>query len=207
LQKALLCNPNYPTAHLYLGNILIYDSDQAGLQEVKKALELDPLQPSINWALGRSYYCLGQFDLCITQLTNAINVKLDFPLGKTTLAMAYIHQHEFGAARKVIDQMPETFNANLEFRGTFLSLWYAAQGKAKEAEMVLKETREKHEILSPFRIAEIQLALGNIDKAFEYLNRAYAVRDINLLLIKGPPLESLSSDPRFKAMLKKMNLN
>jgi len=43
--------------------------------------------------------------------------------------------------------------------------------------------------------------------AFQWLERAYAQRDLSLNLIKGDPLlHKLEADPRYKAFLRKMNL-
>jgi hypothetical protein len=50
------------------------------------------------------------------------------------------------------------------------------------------------------------VALGDKDKAIENLDKAYNLRDINMLLISDPPFDALHSDPRFKELLRKMNL-
>src|SRR6185436_495491 len=44
LRKAIDLNPNYPTAHLFYGNLLQYtgESTELGINEIKKALMLDP---------------------------------------------------------------------------------------------------------------------------------------------------------------------
>jgi TolB-like protein/class 3 adenylate cyclase len=56
LKKAIDLDPNYSFAHFYYGNLLQFTGDEKeGLNEVKKALELDPLSSRINWALGRNY--------------------------------------------------------------------------------------------------------------------------------------------------------
>jgi serine/threonine-protein kinase len=59
----------------------------------------------------------------------------------------------------------------------------------------------------PYQIAEAYAWRGEKDKAFEWLERAYRQRDGDLKRIKADPrLTSLFSDPRYKAMLKKLNL-
>ena len=53
----------------------------------------------------------------------------------------------------------------------------------------------------------IETALGNRDKAFEYLNKAIEVRDARLTLLKvDPKWDDLRSDPRFAAVLQRMKL-
>ena len=59
----------------------------------------------------------------------------------------------------------------------------------------------------PVEIAEAYALRGNADKAFEWLDRAYAKKDSDLYYVKGDPLlKNLERDPRYKAFLRKMNL-
>lgn len=59
----------------------------------------------------------------------------------------------------------------------------------------------------PSEIARVYAFRGEKDRAFEWLDRAYDVRDQDLYFIKGDPLlKKLEADPRYKAFLRKMNL-
>jgi len=58
-----------------------------------------------------------------------------------------------------------------------------------------------------FQIAEVYGFREEADRAFEWLERAYAQRDGGLAQMKGDPLlKSLERDPRYAAFLKKMRL-
>ena len=58
-----------------------------------------------------------------------------------------------------------------------------------------------------FQIAEVYAWWGNTDKAFGWLDRAYLQHDGGLTAVKVDPLlRSLRPDPRYKALLRKMNL-
>ena len=75
-------------------------------------------------------------------------------------------------------------------------------GNIEEAEKILW----KGESL-PFLKACFYFVLGEDDKGFEYLDKAFVVKDTFLLYIKGDPLlDRVRSDPRFDEILKKMNL-
>jgi tetratricopeptide (TPR) repeat protein len=60
---------------------------------------------------------------------------------------------------------------------------------------------------SAFYIAQVYSFRGEADEAFKWLDRAYEQKDPSLSHIKGDvPFKTLESDPRYKALLKKMNL-
>ena len=60
---------------------------------------------------------------------------------------------------------------------------------------------------SAFQVAEVYAFRGEADKAFEWLDRAYAQRDGGLTAIKGDPLmKNIEHDPRYTAVLKKLRL-
>ena len=58
-----------------------------------------------------------------------------------------------------------------------------------------------------YYVASIYAALGDNDKAFAELEKAYEQRDWELHRLKVDPLMSLlRDDPRFKEILKRLNL-
>jgi serine/threonine-protein kinase len=58
-----------------------------------------------------------------------------------------------------------------------------------------------------YQIAEVHAFRGEDDLAFEWLERAYAQRDVLVTTIKGDRLMGgLVGDPRYKALLRKLKL-
>ena len=83
---------------------------------------------------------------------------------------------------------------------------YALKGEKEKARAILDELleRSKKEYVSSLYIAILNADLGEIDQAFEYLEKCYEKRDIGLYLIKSSPLSQLlRTDPRFIAFFKK----
>ena len=69
------------------------------------------------------------------------------------------------------------------------------------------EERSKKGYVSSFWVAVVYLGLGEIDKTFEWLEKAYEERDSNLIYVTIPPVfDPIRSDPRYKKLLKKMGL-
>jgi len=86
----------------------------------------------------------------------------------------------------------------------------AMLGQKDEAERILRglEERSKKEYVGPTTLMLIHNALGEINKWFECLEKAIEERDPNLSLTKVlPEFDIVRSDPRFKAFLRKMNLD
>ena len=86
---------------------------------------------------------------------------------------------------------------------------YAAAGRRKDAEAIVNELgeRSRQEYVSPLYFADVATALGEIDQAFEWLDRAYEDHS-PLLRATGvhPPYDPLRGDPRFERLLKKVGL-
>jgi serine/threonine-protein kinase len=79
-------------------------------------------------------------------------------------------------------------------------------GHPKESQRVLDELINKYGRRTPYRIAVAHAWRGEADSAFGWLEQAYRQRDAALsLLVIEPGLSGMRGDPRFKALLRKMN--
>lgn len=59
-----------------------------------------------------------------------------------------------------------------------------------------------------YEIACFSALLGNKEKAFDYLDKAYEIQKSTLNMIKvDPALDSLHGDPRFEQLVKRIGLN
>jgi hypothetical protein len=84
---------------------------------------------------------------------------------------------------------------------------YHALGCEKESDATLRELIEKFHANAAWSIATVYALRNQRDEAFKRLDRAYAQHDGGLIYTKiDPLLKNLHSDPRFAALLKKLNL-
>jgi hypothetical protein len=80
-------------------------------------------------------------------------------------------------------------------------------GHANESQAALDELIKSLSHGAAAQIAEVYAWRGEKDKAFDWLNRAYAQRDGGISDIKSNPLlASVRTDPRYQAFLRKMQL-
>lgn len=91
----------------------------------------------------------------------------------------------------------------------YTGMTYVQMGKPDEAQKVLDNLleRSKQEYVSPFLSAGLHFVLGKNDEGFKLLNEAYYEQDLWLCWLKiDPVFDSIRSDPRYTALLRKMNL-
>jgi len=78
----------------------------------------------------------------------------------------------------------------------------------RAGDTTLRELMMKYHASNAFEIATIYAFRNQTDEAFEWLDRAYAQRDPSMMSTKMDPLlKNLHNDPRFAALLKKLNLS
>ncbi len=98
-------------------------------------------------------------------------------------------------------------SATLAVRLTDTAMAECSLGHARESQLALKEVIAETEQSQAYQLAETYAWCGDKDKAFDWLDRAYRQHDDSLKDLKiDRLLASLFGDPRYKAMLKKMNL-
>ncbi|MDA4123642.1 MAG: hypothetical protein OK456_10730 [Thaumarchaeota archaeon] len=85
----------------------------------------------------------------------------------------------------------------------------ATQDKAESHRLLAEvEANYDKEILSPFWFGAVYCVLGEDDRCFEWLNRAYNEHDASIMLLNiEPNLERIRGDPRFLALLEKVGLS
>jgi len=85
---------------------------------------------------------------------------------------------------------------------------YAISGNKIEAATILNELKQKSATNNVgYQIAEIYIGLGDKDRAFEWLEKAYEDRSEWLTWIAiEPKLDPIRADPRFAELLRRMNL-
>ncbi len=208
LEKAITLNPNYPIAHLYYGNLLQYTGEniEAGIGEVKKALELDPLSASINWALGRNYWLARKYDLAYDQLKRTLVLDPKYYLTKGTLIYVLLERKNYTEALELCNQLSP--NNQWDYPGPYLCYTYAVMGDTIRAKDELMKTIRDFPEKSPYHLARCNVILKNYSLAIDELEQAYLQKDIRIynFLKLDPTLDPIRNEPRFNALLKKANL-
>jgi len=208
-KRAIELNPSYATAHHWYASLLgSIGRHNESIAEAKRAQELDPASVAISCSLGGIFLFARRYDKSIEELQKAIELDPNFYIPHWYLTYPYamkgLHDEAIAEAHKAL----KLSGGSLRMMGV-LSYAYAVSGKQAEAKNLIVEINKlsKQTYISPFGMALIYVALGEKDKAFELLETAYEQRDHWLYQLKVVAyLDSLRPDPRFKEMLRKMNL-
>ena len=168
----------------------------------RKAIDLDPLSASAWNNLGSTYLSdRSQFRQAREALEHALAINPESSFANFNLAMLELLEGHLQTALALSLRSGEVWreagSAVCEY-----SLGHAAQSQRALDELIARYAHE-----SAYQVAEVYSWRGEKDKAFEWLDRAYEQRDGGLSQIKADLLvESLRSDARFAAMVRKLGL-
>jgi len=210
LQKAIALDPNNATAHLYYGNALQYSGEtEHGLKETEKAAQLDPVGFASNWVLGRNYYFAKRYDDAITQIKKAQKfAPKNSDVCYWSLGLVYLAKKMNQEAMEEYDKIPPGAENAIDNVDVMKGYAYAKTGnKAKAIELVEKAIKEDPHGYPSYRVAQVYLALGDINQALNYLEESYRNHGLHMFIIKVDPVfDPIRNEPRFIALMKKMNL-
>jgi serine/threonine protein kinase/tetratricopeptide (TPR) repeat protein len=210
-KRALELNPGYAAGHnWYAGYLMYVGRFDEGIAEAKRARNLDPLSLPVNNALAGRLLVAGRVDEALEQLKKTLEMDPRFAPAHQTLGWAYLNM---GKHEEAIQE----FQQALQLSGTDdtnpivdLGFAYAAAGKREQARKILAKLKKLHEqgVVPSGSIAILYGALGELDEAFAWLEKAYEERDPELTYIKVPArrFEPLRHDPRYQDMLRRMGL-
>jgi TolB-like protein/DNA-binding winged helix-turn-helix (wHTH) protein/Flp pilus assembly protein TadD len=172
------------------------------LQLGRRAVDLDPLNAGSWEALAETELYMGQLDQSAADSKKALELDPDYWASLINLSRTYLLQG------RPQDALPEIENVHYApYRAHLYALTYYALGRKKESDAALSELIAKYHASDACQITEVYAFRNQSDKAFEWLDRAYAQRDGNLIVTKVDPLlKSLHSDPRYAAFLNQLNL-
>jgi TolB-like protein/DNA-binding winged helix-turn-helix (wHTH) protein/Flp pilus assembly protein TadD len=206
-KRALELNPNSVRAHETYGWYLtMMGRLDETMVHAKRALDLDPVGLDINWDMGVALDFSRQTDRAIEQFQKIIKMDPTWAPAHAGLLQAY---QEKGMYEEAIAEWKRANALGKPGPQAGLAYAYALAGRKDEAWKILDELKEasKQRYVSPFAFALIYIGLGDKDQAFEWLNKTADEDPYRIAFLKvNPRFDSLRSDPRFDALLKRMKL-
>ena len=209
LRRAIELNPNYATAHHWLGLDLltVLKRFDEAIPEMKRAEELDPLSPVISADAGLVLVYARRYDEAITQTKRALSLDPNFFNALYTLGYAYDGKRLYAEA---IAEYRKALALNDDpYAKAFLVRSLAKSGRRADALKLVEELKSESatRYVPNYCLAMAYTALGEKEEAFALLEKDIAEHSsfVSVLAVE-PALDDLRDDPRFKAMLKRLNL-
>jgi serine/threonine protein kinase/Tfp pilus assembly protein PilF len=208
-RRAIELKPNYAHAHEYYGWYLVSAGRfEEGIEESKRAKELDALSPETNAMAGQTFYFAHQYDLAIDTLRKTLDMEPNYWIARTLLGSSYEAKGDFPRAVAECEK-GRKIETSIPLALSLLGHAYAVSGKKREAEQALKELKDwsKQSYVPAYNFAEVYIGLGEKEQALASLEKAYADRSSYLTFLKvDPQFDSLRSDPRYKDLLRRVGL-
>jgi eukaryotic-like serine/threonine-protein kinase len=206
-KRAVELNPNDAEAHRRYGVALRkMGRTEEAISENKRAVDLDPVSAFMHWSLGGTLREARQYDRAIEEARKALELDPGFYPAYGNIGMSYINKSMFKEGIAELEKAAALPDNNGPSRQG-LAIAYAVAGRKAEAEKLLAEILKQKRI-SETGVAGIYANLGQKDKAFEWLEKAYADRTIGVgsTLKTDPTFDPVRPDPRFASLLRRMNL-
>jgi TolB-like protein/Tfp pilus assembly protein PilF len=207
---ALKLNPASPVVRFRyaFSGLMPHGRIQEAVAELERALESDPLSPTFLSTLAFMFGLGRQYDRGIEQLRRLLELDPNSFVGHLGMGMLYRYMEAFEPSIAAYRRSAELSGGSPLSLG-WLGEALARAGATMEARALLEQLRriaaESYVPSSSF--AWIHLGLGEFDSAFAWMDRAVDERDPMMVPIKSYPFfDPIRADPRFLALLRKMNL-
>ncbi|MEP7341639.1 MAG: FlgO family outer membrane protein [Acidobacteriota bacterium] len=209
-KRAIELNPSNPHIRLtYASYLLTQGQVEAGVKQVKQALQLDPVSLLTNGLAAFFYLRARHFDDAIVQSKIMLEIEPASPSGHYCLISAYTYKGMYQEALETMRQQmrkegvkEETIKARTagDAREVILNLRRQQAGWIKEA-------MAKEEKLVASYCAYTYAELGEQEQAFAWLEKAFTTREPLFVFFKiDPRYDNLHSDPRFTDLARRAGL-
>ena len=202
-ERMLQLTPKYAMGHYwYSYYYFAFRRMDDAAREMRRAIELDPLSVNINAELGRLFLYQRQYDAAIEQERKTLQMDPDFGVARQLLAVALIQKGRYAEALEVAER--ESSRSGFVVARAHLKLGHkAAAQKVVSDFLALSKTR----LVSAQRIALVYIGIEDTERAFEWLEKAFAERSMRPDFMPYDPVyDSLRSDPRFQDLLRRAGL-
>lgn len=209
IDRAIELSPNSARAHSLRSNILLYQRryDEA-LTDAKIAQQLDPLSSASNFAVVHVYLLKNELDAAQGELNRWNELGPDDPFRLLFAGWLALKKQDY---EKAVVDFERAAEISKRTAATLRSLGhcYGVAGRRDDARKIIAELKERHDRGEPVaqHIAGVYAGLRENDAAFAWLNIAFdqhysGLQNITYL----HPFEALRDDPRYKNLLRRMNL-
>ncbi len=185
--------------------MLVTGRFDSAVATMRRAQRIDPLDPQTTTRLGDALAFAGRDAGALAQYRAALELERDYPFALVGIAALFVEEGRAAEALPVLERMPAATTRSQVVRARA----YIALGRRADAQRIVREleTQSRQRYVQADGIASIYAALGERDSAFTWLDRASNDGASGILYLRiRREWDSLRSDPRFAALIRKAGL-
>lgn len=206
-KRALELSPSNPDAYDLYGRLCgALERHDEALALLERAQELDPLAHRLD--IATALLRAGRYDEAVLRARDAVELDIGQDRARATLGWAYLLSGRESEGVAELERAVAISPADPLWLSQ-LGQAYGMSGKPEKAREILRELEERAQraYVSPYHLAYVHTGLGDAERAMDWLERAVAERTGAAYGIKGSFLFApLRAHPRFRALLRQMNL-
>jgi TolB-like protein/DNA-binding winged helix-turn-helix (wHTH) protein len=209
-EKAITLNPGLALAYYWHAEMLsAVGRHDESIAAIQRAEELDPLSPLITSDAGFYYFYARRYDEAIRQCQRTLEILPNFGYAQGCIEESHLMEGNWAAAladtlkmkaAHNLPQLPPKESESPDAKSQLLQIVRNDFQKVKEIE------RKKTRYVSPYYLSQFHVELGDNEAAIDELERGFELRDTAMIHMKEDPrFDPLRSNPRFAALVQKMN--
>jgi eukaryotic-like serine/threonine-protein kinase len=205
-RRALNLRPSFADAHFSYSRFLAASGRmKEAVAEIETAEELDPREVSLKANRALLSYFQGHYDDAITELRDLSRADPALSVAHWGLGLSYEQKGQGSEALASLNEAARlSKNLNVLSSLAHAQAVFGQAPRARESVALLKEKARTSYVPSYYFVL-IYTGLGEKDRAFEWLERAYQERSTVLAYLRlDPRLAPLRSDPRYADLVRRL---
>ena len=172
------------------------------IRDLSRQADLDPLNANIFFYRANAHYFSGELEGAERDYHRALELSPSLVGAHFSLVSVLLRRHDFPGALVAAESAPVESERRLGLAAAYWGL-----GRSADAERALQDVLAHDSQFCAYCISTLYAMRGDFSVALEWLERAYQQHEFFLAWMKiDPGLTNLRDDPRFKALLRRMNL-
>ena len=200
-ERALNLDPDSASVLGNAGNLAMFlGRADLAIALAEASVARDPVNASNFTSLGSAFMAAKRFDDATTSYAAALRLSPDLGIVHGLLALVLLRKGDAKGALAELEKEPEKI-----YRAIYSPIVYQALGRKADADAALAVLIDEYEQVAAFNIASVFAYRGEVDRAFEWLDKAQAYDDPGLSeIVYERPLDNLKQDPRWLPLLRKL---
>ncbi len=206
LRRGIDLDPNSIEVHSYYSAFLMAAGRfPEAIQEAERAASIDPVSSTMQSNYARILFRARKYGDAERHFKKALELDSQDFTAYTRLAEVYEQTGRLQEAQSFIEQGLRIRGANI-VKAPALARIYALRGKPNEALRILDQAPKLGSAGREQEFALVYFALGDEERGFEWLTKAFDERGFVIFVKFDPRFDSVRSDPRFQALVARLGI-